>query len=239
MIQSICKKWSARLILILMMSIAPIYEARADFWGGDLVYLAQILQQAIVQVQTLQTILGNGRDTLSFMHDLNKGLQDALRIIDTANRTLKPGNLSNLNNITDVVRELESIYGKIPQTSEAKLQSTNDLSVAESIELHNEAFKYADQVDPEAERLKEYAEVASPQGAAKASLQAQGMQVHVLNQILRTQAALLKIQSEQLAMQNRKSKLQSEQFRSQYLEISSSLQGPKPGFDLPSLSANQ
>lgn len=223
----------------MLLSVAPIYEARADFWGGDLVYLAQILQQAIVQVQTLQTILGTGKDTLTFMRDLNKGLQDALRVIDTANRTLKPGNLSDLNNLTEVVREIESIYGKIPQTSEAKLQSTNDMSVAESIELHNEAFKYADKVDPEAERLKEYAEVASPQGAAKASLQAQGMQVHVLNQILRTQAALLKIQSEQLSMQNRKSKLQSEQFRSQYSEISSTLQGPKPGFDLPSLSGNQ
>ena len=84
--------------------------------------------------------------------------------------------------------------------------------------------------------MKEYAQVASPQGAAKASLQAQGVQIHVLNQILRTNAALLKVQSEQLAMQNRRAKLQSEQFRAQYSELSDSAQNFQPGFDLPSLS---
>jgi hypothetical protein len=86
--------------------------------------------------------------------------------------------------------------------------------------------------------MKRYANVASPQGAAKASLQAQGVTIHVLNQLLRTNAALLKVQSEQLAMQNRKSKLQSEQFRDQYDELGRILRDSKGGFDLPSLSGS-
>jgi hypothetical protein len=219
-----------------LLTVSP--QARSDFWGGDLVYLAQILQQAILQVEQLRLILGNGRDSLGYLQEINQGLRDALRLAETVNRTLKPGALSNLQGVTDVIRELEGIYGKIPVTSEAKLQSTHDLSVAESVHLHNEAFRYADQVDPEAERMKEYAQVASPQGAAKASLQAQGVQIHVLNQILRTNAALLKIQSENLALENRKAKLQSEQFRLQYSELSRSFKDFKPGFSLPSLSAS-
>jgi len=107
---------------------------------------------------------------------------------ETLNRTLRPGNLSNLSNVNELIRELQNIYGQIPNTSEAKIQSTQDLTVAESIQLHNDAFRYADEVDPEAERMKEYAGDASPQGAAKAGLQAQGVQIHVLNQILRTNA---------------------------------------------------
>lgn len=210
--------------------------AKADFWGGDLIYLAQILEQAIMQVQQLKSILGNGKDSLEFLQQINEGQRTALHIINTMNRVLKPGNLSNLSDVNAVIREIQDIYGKIPITAEAKLQSTHDVTVAESIQLHNDAFKYADEVDPEAERIKNYAQVASPQGAAKASLEAQGAIIHVLNQVLRTNAAILKIQSENLAMQNRKSKMQSEAFRSQYTELSSSLRDYKPSFDLPSLS---
>jgi len=225
----------ARVALCATLFTASI-PARADFWGGDLIYLAQILQQSILQVEQLKSILGSNRDSLNFLHDINKGVRDAMRVINTMNRTLKPGNLSNLNNVTDLIRELEGIYGKIPISAEARLQSTHDITVAESIQLHNDAFRYADEVDSEAERMREYAHVASPQGAAKASLQAQGTQVHVLNQILRTNAALLKVQSETLAMQNRKSKLQSEQFRIQYGELATSLKDFKPGFQLPSMT---
>ena len=219
---------------ILLLS-AP--QARADFWGGDLPLLAQILAQTIQQVAELQTIIGTGKDQLGFLRDINQGLRDAMVLHDTINRTLKPGNLSNLANVNELIRELESIYGRIPKTSEAKIQSTQDMTVAESIQLHNDAFRYADSVDPEAERMKQYAGDASPQGAAKAGLQAQGVQIHVLNQILRTNAALLKVQSEQLAMQNRRAKLQSEQFRAQYGELSDAAQNFQPGFDLPSLSS--
>lgn len=231
-------KWMMQSILGISLMITPL-RAHADFWGGDLPLLAQILAQAIQEVTQLQAILGNGKDSLNFLRDINNGIRDAMQIINTMNRTLKGGNLSDLNNVNEVIRELEDIYGRIPNTSEAKMQSTQDLSIAESIQLHNDAFRYADLVDPEAERIKAYAEVASPQGAAKASLQAQGVQIHVLNQILRTNAALLKIQSENLAFQNKKAKRQSEQFRQQYGEISKSLVEFTPGFDLPSLSGSR
>lgn len=209
--------------------------ARADFWGGDLPILANILVQAIQQVAQLQAILGNEKDSLNFMRDINQGLRDAMRLQSTLNRTLKSGNW-NLADVNDILHQMEELYGKIPLTAEAKTQSTHDMTVAESIQLHNDAFRYADEVDPEAERMKQYAEQASPQGAAKASLQAQGVTIHVLNQLLRTNAALLKVQSEQLAMQNRKSKLQSEQFRQQYEDLGRSFSDAKGGFDLPSLS---
>lgn len=218
--------------MILFFSAIP---ARADFWGGDLPLLANILVQAIQQVAQLQAILGNGKDSLNFMRDINQGLRDAMRLQATLNRTLKSGNW-NLADVNDILHQMEELYGRIPITAEAKTQSMHDMTVAESIQLHNDAFRYADQVDGEAERMKQYAEQASPQGAAKAGLQAQGVQIHVMNQILRTNAALLKVQSEQLAMQNRKSKLQSEQFRQQYEELGRNLGNAKGGFELSSLS---
>jgi len=218
--------------VIMLLSAAP---ARADFWGGDLPLLAQILAESIEQVAQLQTILGTSKDSLNFMRDINQGLRDAMRLSNTMNNTLKSGNW-NVANVDDILHQMERLYGRIPISSESNTQSMHDMTVAESLQLHNDAFRYADAVDPEAERMKAYAESASPQGAAKASLQAQGVTIHVLNQLLRTNAAILKIQSESLAMQNRHSKLQSEQFRQQYGELANSLQNMKGGFDLPSIS---
>ena len=224
------------IVLGVVMTTLP---ARADFWGGDLPLLAEILAQAIHEVTELQSIIGNGKDSLQFMQDINQGLRDAMRVMNTMNRTLKPGNLSDLNNVNELMHEIEDIYGRVPVSSEAKLQSTHDVTVAESIQLHNDAFRYADEVDPEAERIKNYAQGASPQGAAKTQLEAEGILIHVMNQLLRTNAAILKIQSENLAMENRKSKMQSEAFRSKYGEISKSLGESKMDLDLPSLSGSQ
>ena len=224
------------IVLGVVMTTLP---ARADFWGGDLPLLAEILAQAIHEVTELQSIIGNGKDSLQFMQDINQGLRDAMRVMNTMNRTLKPGNLSDLNNVNELMHEIEDIYGRVPVSSEAKLQSTHDVTVAESIQLHNDAFRYADEVDPEAERIKNNAQGASPQGAAKTQLEAEGILIHVMNQLLRTNAAILKIQSENLAMENRKSKMQSEAFRSKYGEISKSLGESKMDLDLPSLSGSQ
>jgi hypothetical protein len=210
-------------------------SAKADFWGGDLPLLAEIVAKSIEQIARLESIVGNGKDSLQFMRDINQGLRDAMRLQDTMNRTLKGGNW-NLADMNDILHEMEQLYGKIPMTAEAKTQSMHDVTVAESIQLHNDAFRYADSVDPEAERLKLYAEQASPQGAAKASLQAQGVTIHVLDQLLRTNAAILKVQSERLAMDNRKSKLQSDQFRQQYSELGQVLGDSRGGYELPSLS---
>ncbi len=118
------------------------------------------------------------------------------------------------------------------------MQQTMDRSAAEAIHLHNEAFRYADQIDPEAERIKDYAKVVSPQGAEKLTAQSLGVLIHVMNQVLRTNAAMLKLQSEQLALSNRKEKLGSEQFRVQYDGLAKAFGSLKPEYQLPALGGN-
>ncbi len=231
------KKWKRLFIIpFLVVSLTTARSARADFWGGDLVYLAQILQTAIQQLTQLQNILGNGRDTLNLLRDINRGLREALNVMRTANQTLRPGVLSDLDNLDLVLAKVEELYGRIPNTPEGKMQLMTDRSVAEAINLHNEAFKYADRLDPEAERIKDYAHMVNPAGAAKVTVQSMGMMIHVLNQILRTNAAILKLQSEQLALQNRRGKLDSEQFRMQYEGVSDAFGNLRSNFNLPSIS---
>ena len=232
------KKWKR---LIVAPAVCLLFvsgnAARADFWGGDLVYLAQILSNAIQQLAELQSILGTGKDTLQLLQDVNSGVRDALNVIRTGNQTLRPGAMSDLNNLDEVLRKVEELYGRTPKTGESKMQMLTDRSVAEAIDLHNEAFKYADRLDPEAERIKDYAQVVSPAGAAKVTVQSLGIMIHVLNQILRTNAAILKMQSESLALTNRKGKLDSEQFKMQYEGVSDAFGALKSNYALPSLKS--
>jgi hypothetical protein len=222
----------------MLLSFCLIFAmpAQADFWGGDLPLLAQILSTTIQQLAQLQSILGTGKDTLGLLRDINRGVRDALDIMQTANATLKPGALSDLNNLQLVLSKIQDLYGRIPNTSEAKMQTMTDQTVAEAIDLHNEAFKYADRIDPEAERIKDYAHLVNPQGAGKLTAESIGVMIHVLNQILRTNAAILKLQSEQLALTNRRGKMQSEQFKAQYEQLGNAFGQLRSNYDLPSLN---
>ena len=122
---------------------------------------------------------------------------------------------------------------------EARMQQTTDQSVAEAIHLHNEAFRYAATVDPEAERIKDYARFVSPAGAQRLTAQSLGVLIHIMNQVLRTNAAMLKLQSEQLALGNRREKLNSEHFKMEYEGISRAFEELRPSYNLPSLSSTK
>ena len=196
-------------IIMSIVSIFPIKKARADFFGGDIPLLIQVVANTAQQLIQLRQILGTGVDTLNYAQDLNRGIRDALGLIRTQNTSLSPGVMSQLQNLDQVLSAVEQLYGKAPNTPEGQMQRTTDQSVAEAIQMHNDAFKYAQMVDPEAERIKDYARVVSPQGAERLTAQSLGVLINVMNQILRTNAALLKLQSEQLAMGNRKSKIES------------------------------
>lgn len=219
------------LYALLVLSLQPSV-AYADFFGGDLPLLSQIVANTLQQLTKLQTIIGKNQESLDLMRDVNRGIRDAMRIISTMNTTLSPGILSDLQRVEQVLGTIEDLYGRIPKTQSSDLQRTTDISAAEGIQLHNEAFRYADKIDPEAERIKSYAKDVNPLGAQKLSAQALGVVIHVMNQVLRTNAAMLKLQSEQLALQNRREKLGSEQFKMQYEGVSKALRELKPSYKL-------
>ncbi len=229
------KVFCCSVLLIFSLRSTP---AHADFWGGDIPLLIEIVANTLQQISQLRDIIGTGKDTLNYIRDINRGLQDALSIAKTMNQKLSPGILSDLQGAEQAMAVIEQLYGGVPKTSEARMQQTMDRSAAEAIHLHNEAFRYADQIDPEAERIKDYARVVSPQGAEKLTAQSLGVLIHVMNQVLRTNAAMLKLQSEQLALNNRKEKLGSEQFRVQYDGLAKAFSSLKPEYKLPALQGN-
>lgn len=229
------KKHKIKVIFLIFLTF-PIQTSKADLFGADIPILLNILAQAINQLAQLQSILGTGKDTLGLLQDINQGIKDAMSMMRTMNSTMSPGVLSDLERVEDILGTVNKLYGSVPQTSEANVQKLTDKSVAEAIQLHNQAFKYAENVDPEAERIKDYAKYVNPAGANKLTAQAIGVLINVMNQILRTNAAILKVQSEQLAFQNKKEKLNSTQFKMQYEGLSGKLFKLEKNYGLSSLS---
>jgi hypothetical protein len=207
------------ILFIAVVALKPT-PSKADFWGGDIPLLIQIVANTLQQLAQLRAILGNGQDTLGFLRDINQGISEALNIMRTMNSTLQPGIFSQYRDPATLLSALQDLYGLIPETSHSRLEAAQDQSVSEAITLHNQAFDYAAQIDPEAERIKDYSHSASPAGAGRLTAESLGVLIHVSNQILRTNAALLKIQSENLALQNRKEKMNSAQFHDEYRELS-------------------
>jgi hypothetical protein len=209
--------------LAIILTLLTPKPAKADLWGGDLVFLAQLVVNAIQQLIQLKNILSTGKDTISFMRDINKGIRDGLAIIRIINPKFNPGLYGNMETAERVLSEITILYGKIPRTSESRLQEAQDRSVAESIAMNGTLFRYADQVDSETKRILDHAQVVNPQGAAKLTAQAVGVLIGVNTQVLRTNSMMLRMMGENMALSNRREKLQSEHFLEEYQGLSSAL----------------
>jgi hypothetical protein len=215
-------------VMILSMSLFTTSIARADMFGGDVAILVQILANALQQLTQLRQILSKGNDTLGLLRDINSGIRDGLRIIHIINPRFNPGLYGNARDASQALQILTSLYGQVPQTTEANLQEAQDQSVAESLAMHGNLYEYADQVDAESQRMLAHADVVSPQGAAKLQAQSLAVLIGVTTQVLRTNSAMLKLMAQNLALENRQSKIRSQQFKAKYEDMSNALRGLPP-----------
>jgi hypothetical protein len=212
------KRFIASISVASLLVSTP--TSRADMFGGDVVVLTQILAQAIQQLIQLKQILSTGSDTLDLIRDINQGIRDGLAVIQMINPKFNPGLYGNLNTADQVISVIEDLYGKIPQTREAKLLEAQDRSVAESIAMNSTLYQIADQADEKSREIIQHAAVVSPQGAGKLTAQSIAVLINVTTQVLRTNSMMLKMMGQDMAISNRKGKLQAEQFKQQYEGLS-------------------
>ena len=224
-------------LLLSVCLIAP-RPARADLFGGDVVVLTQILANAIQQLYQLRQIFSTGADTLGLLRDINRGIRDGLAAINMLNPRFNPGIYGNLDTADKVLAAIEDLYGRVPVTGEARLQTAQDRSVAESIAMNGTLFRFADEADQESRRIIEHSRYVNPQGAAKLNAQSTAVLIGVTSQVLRTNSMMMKLMAENIAIQNRKEKIQSSQFKAQYDGLSDAFGSLPTETKLPSLTNN-
>ena len=209
--------------LVFSFGIFIPASAWADIWGGDILVLTQILANAVMQLKQMKEIFENGSDSLDLMRKINAGEMEGLSIIRTINPNFNPGTYGQLNSIDQVLHAVQDLYGQIPRTPESKLQQTQDQSVSESIAMNGALFRFADQTDQESKDIMDRSLRVSPQGAAKLTAQSVAVLISVSTQVLRSNSMMLKMMAENMALQNRKEKLQSSHFKTQYDGISNAI----------------
>jgi hypothetical protein len=214
------KKFIATFLCFTLILPQP---AKADLWGADIPLLVNIVANTVQQLIVLKNIFKTGADSLGLMKELNQGIRDGLAVIRIINPKFNPGLYGSLETADQVQRAIEQLYGVIPQTGEYRLQEAQDRSVSESIAMNGTLFQYADQVDLETKRIISHAQVVSPQGAGKLTAESLAVLIGVTTQVLRTNSMMLKMMGQNMALSNRKEKLQSAQFKTQYEGISSAL----------------
>ena len=219
--------------LILIVTISFEGTARADLFGTDTAVLTQILAQAIQQLAQLRSILQTGHDTLGLLQDINQGINDSLTLMQTISPYINPGVYGELKKVEDVLKKFSSIYGIVVNSPDAKAQSSVDQSVAEAVALNSSIYDYTKQIDKIGEDIKSFSHSVSPGGAQKLTAQSLGVIIHVLNQNLRTQGTLLKLQAQSIALANKHEKDSSAQYLSTASALTNVMQKHQINFQRP------
>jgi hypothetical protein len=219
------------LVVAFQLSFLP--TAKADLFGGDVAVLVQILANAVQQLAQLQNLLNNGKDSLNLLRDINRGLNDSLNLIRTISPNSDPGLYKDWEKVSDALTKIETLYGIVIESKDSKVQKDTDQSIAEAVTLNNSIYKYTKMIDEIGELIKSQSHVVSPGGAAKLTAQSLGVMLNLQNEMLRTQATGLKLQAQNLALQNRKDKDRTRQMVANADGINSALSAAEPQFKLP------
>lgn len=197
------------LLFCLTLALSP---ARADLFGGDVAVLSQILVQAIQQLAKLREIVGTAQSHLDLVRQINQGIHDSLNILQKIDPNRDPGIYRDWQSVSEGLAKLEQLYGRAPESPEARIQRDTDQGIAEAIAFNNGFYGYSKELDAIGETLQQQSHAASPAGAARMTAQALGLVIQVLNQNLRAQATLLKVHAQEAAVKNRREKAATSHF---------------------------
>jgi len=221
------------IFLFLLLLFSYPRTVNADFFGGDIPLLIQIVANTLQQLAQLRAILGTGQDSLALMRDINRGINDSLDMARTIGNNQNPGLYGNVKSVDDALRLIQDTYGVVVQSPNSKIEQNTDQSVAEAIKFNNSVYDYTTQVDDLSEQIKTYSHAVSPGGAQKLTAQTMGVMLQVMNENLRTQATGLKLQAEALELGNEREKQSTKAMMQNNLDLKNAMQQANPKFETP------
>jgi hypothetical protein len=196
---------------LLFLILFEGQTAQADFFGGDLPLLAEILAQNVKHFYQFQQMIGQAKNTEDYLRLVNSGIDNSMGLL-TALPVKDEHILSELRNFKLALGTVENIYGEIPKSKEQTLHQLNDQTVAESFRMANSFKQYSDQQDENAIKIAIQSRQASPKGAARMQAETSAEILGSMSQLIRLNTQMLKMQSEQFAMQNKNSKGEATNF---------------------------
>lgn len=220
------------LVLYATGTLLVASSAKADVFGGDDLILGEILTNAAQQLVQLEQLVSAGQDSLGLMQQVNQGLSEVLSVAGTLGAT-DPGLFREIQSIQAAQSMMNQVYGTAVASRDQTLQGHADQAAAEAIVMGNGLYQYAGSIDKVGESVKTQSQGASPKGAERLTAQSMGVMIEVMNQSLRTQATGLKLQAEQVALQNHKDKDYTAQVQTATSALDTAMSTTQPAFALP------
>lgn len=195
-------------------------------------FLVKILAQAVKQYHQMKTLYENAKNHKEMFRSINDGLNAAIGLLESL--PIEDENiLGELKTFRRAMNEIEQIYGAIPKGKEELLMRLHDNTVAESIKISNSLKQYAKSQEKNSNRIARQAAHVSPKGAARVNVQTNAAILHTLNQLLRVNGQMLKLQSENLAMTNKTAKESNYHFSKVTKDLGSSFKSFEASFRTP------
>ena len=193
--------------LLLCLMSTPAFSLFGDGGAGwaQIPYLAKVLAENYKRYKQLKIMLEQAKHSDNYFRTIHQGLENVTGLMDSL-----PINdhhvLKDLKSFNDSLKTITRVYGQIPRSPEAALHMLHDKTAAESLQMVNLFKNYSKTQESNSQSLKTQSQAASPKGAARATAVSNAMILESVNQLIRLQSQSLKMQSEQLAMLNRKDK---------------------------------
>jgi hypothetical protein len=195
-------------------------------------YLVKIYLENVKRFHQINMMIDQQNKHDQYIRILNEGLNNAtglMQVLPVKDERI----LSQLQDFQTALRKVEEIYGIIPKSSDAELQRLHDQTIAESLKMSNTVKDYTDRQELNANNVFIQSSSASPKGAERMNAQTSAQILHSINQLIKVNGQLLKLQSESFALTNKVGKDSTEGFNKAKNDLEKAMKRMKPQFDFP------
>ncbi len=202
-------------LALLMMLSLPVnsYAWLSDGGAGwkTYPYIVKILLENIKRYQQLKYMIRQAKDAQSYVKLINKGLDNAVGLMQVL--PIKDDKvIVQFREFRTALKKINELYGSIPKSDDEAMHSLHDKTIAESFKIANALTDYANRQELNAAKIHSQSSSASPKGAVRINAQANAQILHSLNQLIKINGQILKLQGENFAMANMNSKNSTESF---------------------------
>jgi hypothetical protein len=207
-------------------------------WGdggagwANYAYLIKIYAENVKRFYQLKQMIDQADRHDKYIRVLNEGINNATGLMNAL--PVKDENiLAQLRDFETALRKVEEIYGLIPKSSDSEIHQLHDSTIAESFKLSNTVKEYASRQEMNATNIFIQSSSASPKGAERMNAQASAQILHSLNQLIKLNGQMLKLQSESFAFTNKEGKDSAEGFNKTRGDLERAMKKIKPKYSFP------
>lgn len=185
-----------RIVALLFVLLAAT-PSRADFWGGDLPLLTQIV------ANTLQTLHQLSQQT-QMMEDEMNGIKDKIYRIETIARVVQPSTWGEWKNPAEALRKLQTIYYTLPKEYTSAKSDTVAAEISRAMSMISQISDGAHSSFLSGKELERRGADASPGVAQKLTASGVGSLIAMEAQTQVIQSHITSLLSQMLADANEK-----------------------------------